>query len=188
MSEIVKETLLAAEKKMKRAVDVTQEDFAGIRTGRATPALVEKIMVDYYGAETQLQQLAQITVPEPRVLAVTPYDKNSIAAIEKAILASNIGITPSNDGSVIHLAVPVLTEERRKEMVRSAHARAEEGRVSIRNVRRHARDELEEWKEEGELSEDELKRAEKELQDLTNKYVKEIDEMLQRKETELLEV
>lgn len=188
MLEVVQETLSAAEKKMHRAVEVTQEDFAGIRTGRATPALVEKLLVEYYGSETPLQQLAQINVPEPRVLTVAPYDKSTIPAIEKAILASNIGITPSNDGSVIHLGVPALTEERRKEMVKNAHSRAEEGRVAIRNVRRHTRDELDDWKKEGELSEDDLKRAEKELQDLTDRYVKEIDEMLGRKEAELLEV
>lgn len=185
---MIADVLEDSEHKMKRAVSVTQEDFAGIRTGRATPALIEKLVVDYYGAETPLQQLAQISVPEPRVLMVTPYDKGAMASIEKAIQGSSLGVMPSNDGASIRVAFPQLTEERRKEMAKIVHARAEEGRVAIRNIRRHARDELEEWKKEGELSEDDLRRGEKQLQDLTDKYVKEVDEMLARKEAELLEV
>lgn len=185
---MIAEVLKDSEHKMKRAVNVTQEDFSGIRTGRATPALVEKLIVDYYGSETQLQQLAQISVPEPRVLLVAPYDKGAMSAIEKSIQGSKLGVTPSNDGAAIRIGFPQLTEERRKEMAKIVHSRAEEGRVAIRNIRRHARDELEDWKKEGELSEDDLRRAEKQLQDLTDKYVNEVDEMLARKEAELLEV
>jgi ribosome recycling factor len=182
------ERLAQAESKMHKAVDVTREEFAIIRTGRASPKLVERVLVDYYGTKTPLEQLAGISVPEARLLVISPYDRNAMSAIEKAILSSDLGITPSNDGQVIRLTFPPLTEERRKELIRHMKERAEAGRVSIRNVRRHAKDELEHLERDGELSEDELKRVEKELQQLTDKFTHEIDEMSSHKEQELLEV
>ncbi len=177
-----------AQDKMAKAIEVTREDFVGVRTGRASPAIVQRLTVEYYGATTPLQQLAGISVPDPRSLLITPYDRGSIAAIEKAIQSSDIGITPSNDGVAIRLNFPSLTEERRKEMIKVVRDRAEHGRVSVRNVRRHAKEEIEREKKNGAISEDDEKRAEKELQKLTYKYVAEIDDMLKRKEAELLEV
>ena len=177
-----------AEAKMTKAVSVNLEELASIRSGRATPALLNKITVDYYGAQTPLNQVANISVPEPRLLVISPYDKNSISAIEKSINASDLGITPSNDGTVIRLSFPQLTEDRRKEMIKLAHVRAEDGRVAIRGVRRHAKQELERMKKEGTLSEDEERAAENQLQKLTDKYVHEVDENLKRKEAELSEV
>ena len=184
----IDDVLLETTEKMAKAVTHTQSDFSTVRTGRATPALVEKIKVDYYGTEVQLQQLAGFNVPEPRVLVVAPYDKNSMKAIEKAIQHSDLGITPSNDGQVIRLVFPQLTTERRKDLVRVVKHKAEEGRIAIRNLRRAARHELEAFEKEGEISVDELDRAEKELEKLTHEYVAEIDKMLGRKEQELLEV
>ncbi|MDP9066851.1 MAG: ribosome recycling factor [Actinomycetota bacterium] len=177
-----------AENKMKKAVSVNQEDLASIRSGRATPALLNKITVDYYGTQTPLIQVANVSVPEPRLMVIAPYDKSSISAIEKSINASDLGITPNNDGTVIRLAFPQLTEDRRKEMIKLAHVRAEDGRVAIRGVRRHAKQELERMKKEGILSEDEERAAENQLQKLTDKYVHEVDENLKRKEAELSEV
>ncbi len=180
--------LASAESRMKKAVEATREAFAAVRSGRANPALLETVKVEYYGTEMPLKQLAQISAPEARLLVVTPFDKGSIAAIEKAIMTSDLGLTPSNDGSVVRVPIPELTEERRKELVKLVHARAEEGKVAIRNVRRHAREALEKAKKEGDVAEDELKRAERKLQELTDRYVKEVDDMLARKEAELLEV
>lgn len=185
---MVDEELHAAEEKMKKAVETTKDEFASVRSGRANPALLERVKVDYYGTEMQLNQLAQIAAPEARLLVITPYDKGSIPAIEKALVTSDLGVTPSNDGSVIRVPIPPLTEERRRELVKLVHARAEEGRVAVRNVRRHAKEHLEQAKKSGEIGEDDLKRAEKRLQELTDSYVKEIDAMLQRKEQELMEV
>jgi ribosome recycling factor len=182
------ERLAQAEDKMHKAVNVTREEFAMIRTGRASPKLVERLLVDYYGSKTPLEQLAGISVPEARLLVINPYDRNAMSAIEKAILSSDLGITPSNDGQVIRLTFPPLTEERRRELIRQMKERAEHGRVSVRNVRRHTKDELEHLEREGELSEDDLKRVEKELQKLTDKFTHEIDEMSHHKEQELLEV
>jgi len=173
---------------MDRAVAHTRGDFATVRTGRASPALVEKLRVEYYGSEVPLQQLAAITVPEPRQLLVAPYDKGALAAVEKAILASDLGINPSNDGQVIRLAFPQLTAERRRELVKVVRHKAEEGRVSVRGHRRHARQALEALESTGEISADQLDRAEKELEGLTQDHVSEIDELLARKEQELLEV
>lgn len=185
---MVDEELHAAEEKMKKAVETTKDEFASVRSGRANPALLERVKVEYYGTEMQLNQLAQITAPEARLLVITPYDKGSIPAIEKALMTSDLGVTPSNDGNVIRVPIPPLTEERRRELVKLVHARAEEGRVAVRNVRRHAKEHLEQAKKFGEIGEDDLKRAEKRLQELTDSYVKEIDAMLQRKEQELMEV
>jgi ribosome recycling factor len=184
-----KDSVLAeAEAKMKRAISVNREELAGIRTGRASPALLNRLQVDYYGTRVAINQVANMSVPEPRLLVIAPYDPNSVAAIEKAILSSDLGITPNNDGQVIRLAFPELTEDRRKELIRVAHARAEEGRVAVRGVRRHAKQHLERLRKGGEISEDEERGAESRLQKLTDRFVAEIDENLKRKEQELLEV
>jgi ribosome recycling factor len=185
----IQDDVLAENKdKMAKAVTHLQGEFGSIRTGRASPVFVEKLRVDYYGSEVPLQQLAGFSVPEPRLLVISPYDKNSIKAIEKAIQASDLGITPGNDGAVIRLAFPQLTAERRKELVKVVKHRAEEARVAVRNVRRSARHDLEAFQKEGELSEDDLERAEKELEKLTHEYVAEIDSMAAHKEQEMLEV
>jgi ribosome recycling factor len=177
-----------AREKMQKAVAHARHEFAGIRTGRANSALLEKLSVDYYGSDVPLQQLASFSVPEARLLVVSPFDKNSMSAIEKAIRNSDLGLNPSNDGQVIRLSFPPLTEERRKEMVRKVKHMAEEGRVAVRNVRRHGRQELESLERDGDLSEDELARAEKELDRMTHAHEAEIDQALQHKEQELLEV
>ncbi len=185
---MIDDVLLQSAEKMGKAVSHTQADFATVRTGRASPAMVERLKVEYYGTEVPLQQLAGFSVPEARLLVVTPYDKSSIKAIERAIQLSDLGITPSNDGQVIRLVVPQLTGERRKELVKMVKHKAEEGRIAVRNVRRAARHELEALERDGEISVDDLDRAEKELDKATHEYVAEIDRMLARKEQELLEV
>jgi len=182
------DVLLETAEKMGKAVSHTQSDFSTVRTGRASPAMVERLKVEYYGAEVPLQQLAGFSVPEARMLVVTPYDKSSIKAIGRAIQLSDLGITPSNDGQVIRLVVPQLTGDRRKELVKMVKHKAEEGRIAVRNVRRAARHELEALERNGEISIDDLDRAEKELEKVTHEYVAEIDKMLHRKEQELLEV
>jgi len=174
--------------KMRKAVAHVQSEFSTVRTGRATPALLEKLHVDYYGSEVPLQQLAGFSVPEARLLVVQPYDKNAIGAVEKAIQNSDLGITPSNDGVVIRLAFPPLTEERRKELVKVVRHMAEEGRVAIRNVRRGSRHDLESLEHDGDISADDLNRSEKELDKLTHQYEAEINTALEHKEQELLEV
>jgi ribosome recycling factor len=174
--------------KMGKAVAHVQSEFSTIRTGRASPALVEKLKVDYYGTEVPLQQLAGFSVPEARLLVITPYDKGSLKAVEKAIQNSDLGINPNNDGQVIRLNFPPLTQERRKELVRVVKHMAEEGRVAVRNLRRSVRHDLEALEKDGDISSDELERAEKELERVTHDYVAEIDRMLHHKEQELLEV
>ncbi len=174
--------------KMRKAIAHLQDEFGSVRTGRATPILVEKLKVGYYGSEVPLQQLAGFSVPEPRVLVISPYDKAAIGAVEKAIQQSDLGINPSNDGNVVRLNFPQLTEDRRKELVKVVKHRAEEGRVAVRNVRRQARHELEALEKDGDLSRDELDRAEKDLDKTTHDLVAEIDQMLHHKEEELLEV
>jgi ribosome recycling factor len=176
-----------AKDRMKKAVAHLQDEFASIRTGRATPALVDKLKVDYYGSEVPLQQLAGFSVPEARVLVISPYDKGALKAIEKAIQQSDLGVNPSNDGQIVRLTFPELTQERRKDLVKVVKGRAEEGRVAVRNVRRHARQELEALEHAGELSRDELDRIEKELEKLTHDTVAEIDTLLSHKEKELLQ-
>jgi ribosome recycling factor len=188
MAEDRDEVLREADERMKKAVSVNVEELSSIRSGRASPSLLQRVQVDYYGTKVPVNQLANLSVPEPRLLVVAPYDPNSIAAIEKAILASDLGITPNNDGTVIRLAFPQLTEDRRKELIKVAHVRAEEGRVAVRNIRRHAKQELEKMKKEGQLSEDEERSAETQLQKLTDKHVGEVDDNLKRKEQELSEV
>jgi ribosome recycling factor len=186
---MIQDDVLAETKdKMAKAVSHLQGEFGSIRTGRASPVFVEKLRVDYYGSEVPLQQLAGFSVPEPRLLVISPYDKNAIKAIEKSIQASDLGITPSNDGAVIRLAFPQLTAERRKELVKVVKHRAEEARVAVRNLRRTARHDLEAFQKEGELSEDDLDRAEKELEKITHEYVAEIDNLAAHKEKEMLEV
>jgi ribosome recycling factor len=185
---VLESQIKQAEEKMKKAVEVTREDLSMIRTGRASPKLLDRVEVDYYGTKTPLNQLAGISVPEARLIVVTPYDRNAMSAIEKAIQSSDIGITPNNDGSVIRLAVPPLTEERRKELIKVAKERAEEGRVAIRNIRRHSKDEMERLQKSGDVSEDDLNRVERDLQKLTDKFVEEVEELVAKKEEELLEV
>jgi ribosome recycling factor len=174
--------------KMEQAVAHLKDDLAGIRTGRAAPAILNRVTVEYYGTPVPLNQLAGVSVPEPRLLMIQPFDKNAIAAIEKAIMQSDVGITPSNDGNVIRLAFPPLTEERRRELVKQVHHRAEEARVAVRNVRRHTKEEMERLERDGSISEDDLIRAEKELQKLTDRFVAEVDEIQGHKEQELMEV
>lgn len=184
----VQETLKDAEQKMRGAVSVTQDELASIRTGRANPKLLDRLHVEYYGTAVPLNQLASFSVPEPRLLVIQPFDRSAIGSIEKAILASDLGLTPSNDGNLIRLAFPTLTEERRRDLIKLAKDRAEEGRVSVRNVRRHSKETMERLEREHAISEDDLRRAEKELQRLTDQYVSDIDEKLEHKEQELKEV
>ena len=182
------ETLLDAIDKMEKAVEHVQGQFATVRTGRATPALVEKLLVDYYGSEVPLQQLAGFQIPEPRLLVVRPHDRNAVGAIEKAIRDSDLGVAPNNDGTVIRLNFPPLTEERRREYVKLARHYAEDGRVAVRNIRRDARRHLENAEKAHDISADELDRAEKEMEKITHEHVEKIDKALARKEHELLEV
>ena len=177
-----------AREHMSKAVDHTQAEFSAIRTGRATPALVEHLKVDYYGTETELRQLAGFSVPEARLLVVSPYDKSSLNDIERALQTSDLGITPSNDGTVIRLSFPIPTEQRRKELVKVVKQKAEEGRVTVRNLRRSARHDLEAMQKDGELSSDELERVEKDLDKITQDHVAAIDRLLAHKEQELLEI
>ena len=177
-----------AAERMHKAVEHARAEFSGVRTGRAAPALVEKIIVDYYGSEVPLQQLAGFQVPEARMLVISPYDKGSLPAIEKALQHSDLGLNPSNDGQVIRLTFPQLTAERRKELVKVVKAMAEDGRIAIRNRRRAARHELEAMVKDGDVSEDDIARAEKELDKLTHAQEAEIDKALEQKEQELLEV
>jgi ribosome recycling factor len=185
---VIDDTLAEAEQKMDAAVEHTRAEFAKIRTGRANPGLISDLRVDYYGTPTPLQQLAGVSVPEPRMLVVTPYDKNAMKEIERSISSADLGLNPSNDGNVIRVVFPELTEERRKEFVKLARERAEDGRVAIRNVRRHAKTDLTRLDDDGEITEDEHRRADKQLQDLTDRHVGRVDELLENKERELLEV
>ncbi|MGH8867907.1 MAG: ribosome recycling factor [Actinomycetes bacterium] len=185
---MIDETLLEAEEKMEKAVAVAKDDFAAIRTGRAHPAMFNKIMVEYYGSMTPINQLASFAVPEPRMAIITPYDKGSMGSIERAIRDSDLGVNPGNDGAIIRVVLPELTEERRKEYIKVARHKAEDARVSIRNVRRHAKDALEQLVKDGDTGEDDVHRAEKQLEDVTHRYVGQVDELLKHKESELLEV
>ena len=183
------ETALAeASEKMDKAIGVLKDELGGIRTGRATPALLNRIVIDYYGTQVPIQQLASFSVPEPRTLMISPFDKNAISSMEKALMASDLGITPGNDGSVIRLSFPPLTEERRKELIKLVHHRGEEARVAVRNIRRHSKDEMEKLEREGGISEDDLVRSEKELQKLTDKHIASIDEVVAHKDAELKEI
>ncbi|NMC53458.1 MAG: ribosome recycling factor [Chloroflexi bacterium] len=185
---MIKETLKDAETRMQGAIDALEEDLATIRTGRATPALIEKMPVDYYGAPTPLQQLATISVPEARSLMIRPFDPTTIKHIERAILASDLGLTPNNDGKVIRLNLPPLTEERRRDLAKVVHNRTEEARVAARNVRRDIVKDLRDFEKEKMISEDDMKRAEEELQKLTDKMIALIDQAGERKQKEVMEV
>ncbi|MFW6091786.1 MAG: ribosome recycling factor [Actinomycetota bacterium] len=185
---MIDETLLEAEEKMEKAVSVAKEDFGAIRTGRAHPSLFSRIMVDYYGAPTPLNQLASFHVVDARMITIHPYDKSSLGAVERAIRNSDLGVNPSNDGELIRITLPQLTEERRREYIKVARQKAEDARVSIRNVRRHAKDALERMAKDGEAGEDEVFRAEKQLEEVTKAHVDQVDELLSHKESELLEV
>ncbi len=185
---MVKETLIDAENKMKSAEKTLEESFTSLRTGRASPMLVEKLMVDYYDVPTPLMQLATISAPEPRLLAIKPFDPTSIKTIEKGILASDLGLTPSNDGKIIRLSIPPLTEDRRKELVKVVHHRAEEARIAIRNVRRDSHNDLREFQKEKVISEDDLKRGEEDLQKLTDRMIEKVEAAVERKTREIMEV
>jgi ribosome recycling factor len=188
VSEIIDELLADARERMAKSVESTRHEFASVRTGRASPALLDRIRVDYYGSPTPLRQLATVSAPEARLLTIQPYDKTSIKGIERSILESEVGLTPSNDGNLIRLVVPELTEERRKQLVRQVRHIAEEGRVAIRNVRRDCMHDLRELRDAGESGADDEHRAEVELQKLTDEQVHDLDEALRLKEAEILEV
>ncbi|HEY8371488.1 MAG TPA: ribosome recycling factor [Pseudonocardiaceae bacterium] len=185
---MIDETLLDAEEKMQKAVSVAKEDLASVRTGRATPAMFHGIVVDYYGSPTPLNQLASISIPEARLAVIKPYDAGQLGAMERAIRDSDLGVNPSNDGSVIRVAIPPLSEERRREMVKVAKSKGEDAKIAIRNIRRKAKEELDRIARDGEAGEDDVARAEKELQGLTDRYVAQVDELVKHKESELLEV
>ena len=185
---VIDETLLEAEEKMEKAVAVAKEEFAVIRTGRAHPAMFSKITAEYYGTQTPVNQLASFHIPEPRMVIIQPFDKSSLAAIERSVRNSDLGVNPANDGTIIRVVFPELSEERRREYIKIARHKAEDSRVSIRNIRRHAKDALDKLVKGGEAGEDEVRRAERELEDLTHTYVAQVDELLKHKEAELLEV
>jgi ribosome recycling factor len=185
---MIDDTLLEAEEKMDKAVAVAKEEFAVIRTGRAHPAMFSKVTVDYYGTQTPVNQLASFHVPEPRMVIIQPFDKNSLAGIERAIRNSDLGVNPANDGTIIRIVLPELTEERRREYIKTARHKAEDGRVAIRNIRRHAKDSLDKLVKAGDAGEDDGRRAQAELDELTHTYVAQVDELLKHKEAELLEV
>lgn len=185
---MIKDLLKDAENRMKGAIESLETDLAGIRTGRANPGLVEKLPIEYYGAETPLFQLASISVPEARALLIKPFDPSTLKAIEKAILASELNLTPNNDGKVIRLNLPPLNEERRRELVKMVHTRLEECRIAIRNVRRDSLKDMRDFEKEKMISEDDLKVGEEELQKLTDKYIEEIDKVGDHKEKEIMEV
>lgn len=184
LKEVYKET----EGRMRGAITAMEEDLSGIRTGRAHPGLVERLQVEYYGMPTPLMQLATITVPEPRSLLIRPFDASTLKTIEKGILASDLGLNPNNDGKAIRLNLPPLTEERRRDLVKIVHNRAEEARVAVRNIRRDSMKDLQEFEKEKMISEDERKKGEEELQKLTDRYIEEVNHVSQRKEREILEV
>jgi len=188
MSEIVDELLADAKERMQKSVESTRNELATVRTGRASPHLLDRLVIDYYGAQTPIKQLANVAATDARMLTVTPYDKSSISTIEKAVMESDLGLTPSNDGNVIRLQIPELTEERRKELVKVVHGVAEQGRVAVRNIRRDVMQDLRELKKEGEAGSDEEHHGETELQKHTDGAIGEIDSLLKGKEEEILEV
>ena len=185
---MIDETLLEGEEKMQKAVQVAKDDLATVRTGRANPAMFNGIVVDYYGSPTPLNQLASISVPEARLVVIKPYDASQLAAMEKAIRDSDLSVNPSNDGQLIRIAIPQMTEERRKEMVKLAKQKGEEGRITVRSIRRKVKEEIDRIVKDGEAGEDEGTRGEKELENITHRYVAQIDELVKHKEAELLEV
>jgi len=185
---VIDETLFEAEEKMESAVEHAKEEFAAIRTGRATPAMFSKILVDYYGAPTPVTQMASVGIPEPRMVIVKPYDASQLGPIERAIRDSDLGVNPNNEGTQLRIHLPQMTEERRREMIKVARHKAEEGRVAVRNLRRHAKQELERMEKDGEVGKDDVTGAEKRLDGMTKKHTDAIDDLLKHKESELLEV
>lgn len=185
---MIDDTLLEAEEKMDRAIEHAKEEFAAIRTGRATAAMFSKIVIDYYGTPTPLPQMASIGTPEPRMAIIKPYDNSQLAAMERAIRDSDLGVNPGNEGNQLRIVLPQMTEERRREMIKVARHKGEEAKVAIRNVRRKAKEELDRIVKDGEAGEDDVRHAQKELEDLTHRFVAHIDELVKHKETELLEV
>ncbi len=185
---MIKDALSEAEDRMKGAITALGNDLATVRTGRASPALVERLDVAYYGTPTPLQQLATISAPEPRLLTIKPFDPSSLKDIERAILASELGLTPNNDGKIIRLSIPALNEERRRQLTKVVHHRLEDARVAVRNIRRAVHDDLREFQKEKLITEDELERGETDLQKLTDKYVEKVDDLGQRKEAEIMEI
>ncbi|MDQ7844235.1 MAG: ribosome recycling factor [Armatimonadota bacterium] len=185
---MIQEIIADAKSRFQKAIEATRHEFASIRTGRASPALLEQIRIDYYGVPTPITQLATVTVPEPRLLVITPWDKKFVKEVERAILKSELGLVPSSDGTHVRVPIPPLTEERRRELVKVAHRHAEEGRVAVRNIRREAKEMIEELEEAGEISEDDSRRAMEELQKLTDKAIADIDALLAAKDREIMEV
>ncbi|PZF94325.1 ribosome recycling factor [Micromonospora endophytica] len=185
---MIDDTLLEAEEKMERAVEHAKEEFGAIRTGRATPAMFSKIIIDYYGSPTPLTQMASVAIPEPRMAIIKPYDNSQINAMEKAIRDSDLGVNPNNEGNQLRILLPQMTEERRRDMIKVARHKGEEAKVAIRNIRRKGKEELDRLVKDGEVGEDDGRRAEKELDDLTQRYVAHVDDLVKHKEAELLEV
>jgi ribosome recycling factor len=185
---VIDETLFEAEEKMEKAVSVAKEDLGTLRTGRASPTMFARLQVDYYGAQTPIPQLASINVPEARMAVIKPYDPSQLNAVERAIRDSDLGVNPTNDGTIIRVIFPQLTEERRRDLMKVARHKGEEAKVSIRNIRRHAKDALDKIAKDGEAGEDDVRRAEKELDETTSKYVQNVDDVVKNKEAELLEV
>jgi ribosome recycling factor len=185
---VIDETLLEAEEKMDKAVEVAKEDLSGVRTGRANPAMFNKLTADYYGSPTPLSQMASFQVQDARMVVIAPYDKTALGAIERSIRDSDLGVNPSSDGVVIRVVFPQLTEERRKEYIKVAKAKGEDAKISVRNIRRHSKETLDKLAKDGDAGEDDVRRAEKHLDELTQKHTAQIDEMLKHKEAELLEV
>jgi ribosome recycling factor len=185
---VIDETLFDAEEKMEKAVSVARDDLASIRTGRANPGMFSRISVDYYGAMTPITQLSSVNVPEARLVVIKPYEQSQLGQIEKAIRDSDLGVNPTNDGNVIRVAIPQLTEERRRDLVKQAKSKGEDARVAVRNIRRKAMEELHRIKKDGEAGEDDVKHAEKDLEKTTQQYVAQVDELVKHKEGELLEV
>ncbi|RKN19864.1 ribosome recycling factor [Micromonospora musae] len=185
---MIDDTLLEAEEKMERAIEHAKEEFGAIRTGRANPAMFSKVIIDYYGTPTPLTQMASVAIPEPRMAIIKPYDNSQINAMEKAIRDSDLGVNPNNEGNQLRIVLPQMTEERRRDMIKVARHKGEEAKVAIRNVRRRGKEELDRIVKDGEAGEDEGRRAEKELDDLTQRFVASVDELVKHKETELLEV
>jgi len=185
---VIDDTLLEAEEKMERAVEHAKEDLGAIRTGRASPAMFSRIMLDYYGTPTPVTQMASVAVPEPRMAIIKPYDMSQLAAMEKAVRDSDLGVNPNNEGSQLRILLPQMTEDRRRDMIKVARGKGEEAKVAIRNIRRKGKEELDRIVKDGEAGEDDGRRAEKELDDLTHRYVSSVDDLVKHKETELLEV
>lgn len=185
---MLNDVILQTEEKMLKAIDVLRKDFSSMRAGKASPSLLEKIMVDYYGTPTPVNQVANVSAPEARLLVIQPWDKSVIPTVEKAIMKSDLGLTPSSDGTVIRIAIPSLTQERRTELVKNAKKKAEESRIAVRNIRRDANDEVKKLEKGEHLSEDDTKRGQDEIQKITDKYIKNIDDILAKKEEEIMEV